>query len=133
MLQYYIILTIHLLAAIIFTGFCFTRLTIFPALNKLANAEEAKDTIMARASKIMPFMVLTLLITGLYLASITHPFSIFFIIKLLLAFIIIAGVAYSIGSRFLPYECDPRFGKYFPKYTPIAGLCIAACAKLMYV
>lgn len=132
-MTYYIVLCFHLLAAIIFIGFLFADVVIFPALKSLPNAAEARQTIMKRAVKIMPFMVLILFLSGGYMLSFNIPMPVLLKLKVFLATLIILGVLYSLGSKLFKYKIPPIFSKYFHHFALTLGVLIVICAKLMAV
>lgn len=132
-MSYYLVLCVHLLAAIIFLGFIFTDVVILPGLRDLENAKEAKACIMKRAVKIMPLMLLALILSGGYMLSFNLPMVILLKLKLFFVTLIVAGVIYSLGSKLFKYELNPLFHKYFHLFALIMGLFIVICAKLMAV
>lgn len=135
-MTYFIVLTIHLLAAIIFVGFLFTEVVIMPVLGKKKGAKflsEAMGAISKRVSAIMPTMVLVLFLSGGYMVHYHIPINLLFGIKIALAVLIGVGVLYAIGSMYLPYEPPAGFGKKFHLFAIIAAFVIVILAKFMFV
>lgn len=132
-MSYYIILSFHLIAAIIFIGFLFADVVLFPTLNKLPNKAEAIIAIRARAVKIMPIMLLILILSGGYMLSYHLPISLLLGLKLFFVTLIVAGVLYSLSAKLFKFTPPPLFSKYFHLFALIMGFLTVICAKLMMV
>lgn len=105
---------IHLFCAIIFVGYLFFDVVVFKmALKKvdLQTGQKIKKAINSTEIKIMPFCVLLLLLTGGLMMTrwvgsnaggyFNSNLQIFFMIKVLLAFIIFIAVATNLSCKFI--------------------------------
>jgi len=142
---YTIVHIVHLLAAIIFLGFVFADVMVLGVLKKEFGKEhfqEIKQTIGARARKIFPLSVLTLLLSGGFMMSkyinseagmFNTNLQLLLLVKILLASLIISGIVYSLVQRIKGQQPHPHFAKHFHKYVLILGLGIVILAKGMFV
>ncbi len=142
---YTIIHIVHLLAAIIFLGFVFADVMVLGVLKKKFGKEhfqEIKQTIGARARKIFPLSVLTLLLSGGFMMSkyINSDLGMFntnlqllLLVKIILALLIISGIVYSLIQRVKGKQPHPHFAKHFHKYVLVLGLGVVILAKSMFV
>ena len=97
-MSYPVILTIHLLCAIVFIGVVFFEVVLIEGVRKKLShsiMEQFEPTLMERARKIMPWVVVTLFVSGIGLASfhwqslknpLASSFATLLILKILLAF-----------------------------------------------
>jgi len=143
--NYTIVHIVHLLAAIIFLGFVFADVMVLGVLKKDFGAEQfqkMKHSIGARARKIFPLSVLTLLLTGGFMMSkyINSELGMFntnlqllLLVKIILALAIISGIVYSLTQKVLGKQPHPHFSKHFHKYVLVLGLGIVVLAKSMFV
>jgi len=142
--SYTIALIIHLFCAIIFIGFIFADVFVFPALNKVFGDEQAqkiKDTIYARGVKIYPLSVLLLIASGGMMFSryinsdlgyMNTNMQILLLIKVALVLVIALGIIYALFSRITKTQ-PASFMKYFHKTSFFLTLVIVLLAKLMFV
>lgn len=135
MMIYYIVLTIHLVTAIIFVGFLFTDVVIFRAFKKLGLAfyDEATSTIYTRGVKFMPFNVLALFLSGGYMLSYHMPINTLFAIKLTLAALIALGAIYMILGEVFHYRVNGFIERHFHTFALLAALVLIIIAKFMFV
>ncbi|AFI03573.1 CopD family copper resistance protein [Helicobacter cetorum] len=136
------ILVVHLLCAIIFIGYLFFDMVIFPNVKKMYGEEFANKANMGitkRAIKIMPLCVLTLVITGGMMLSqyvggdkgwCETPFQKVLMVKVILALSIFALVLFSLSCKFLGKK-NP-IGNYIHHIALTFGFLIAILAKLMW-
>ncbi|WP_104706274.1 CopD family copper resistance protein [Helicobacter bizzozeronii] len=132
----------HLLCAIIFIGYLFFDVVIFPSIKKIYGeeiAQKAQQGISARAIKIMPLCVLWLLLSGGMMLSVyvggdkgflETPFQKVLMLKVLLACTIFAMVAISLACKFLNKK-NPLASVIHP-LALLLGLGIVICAKWMW-
>ena len=105
---------VHLFCAIIFVGYLFFDVVVFKmALKKVdtQTGEKMKKAITSSGVKIMPFCVLLLLLTGGLMMTrwvgsnaggyFNSNLQIFFMIKVLLAFVIFIAVATNLSCKFI--------------------------------
>lgn len=140
-MEYTIALIIHLFCAVIFIGYVFADVIVLPAMKKILDEEQhqkVSNALSSRARMIFPPSVLLLLITGIYMltklmeGSVSSSFHMLLGIKVLLAFIIMGGIVYSLSRRFLKKTPHPIM-KHFHKIVLVLGLFIIILAKLMFV
>ncbi|PAF48108.1 copper resistance protein CopD [Helicobacter sp. 12S02634-8] len=140
---YPLILIIHLICAIIFLGYLFFDVFIFPNIGKMFGSEIAKKAaagIAARGTKIMPICVLGLIITGGMMVSnyigknmgfFSSNFQKLLMIKIALATIIVLMVITSLTYKFILKKPSP-IGKFIHPVAVTLGFCIVILAKLMF-
>lgn len=140
---YPIILIFHLFCAIIFVGYLFFDVIIYPNVKKTLGAEidaKVSNAIAKRGRKIMPFCVFMLLITGLfmlfrYIGGDTGIFNTnlqkLLIIKVILASSIFILVAISLSCAFI-FKCKNPLGKIIHPVALIFSFFIVIFAKLMF-
>jgi len=143
--NYTIVHIVHLLAAIIFLGFVFADVMVLGVLKKDFGKEhfqELKQSIGARAKKIFPLSVLTLLLSGGYMMSkyinsqagmFNSNLQLLLLLKIVFASLIIAGIVYSLTRKLFKKQPHPHFSKHFHKYALLFGLFIVILAKAMFV
>lgn len=140
-MEYTIALIIHLFCAVIFIGYVFADVIVLPAMKKILDEEQhqkVSNALSSRARMIFPPSVLLLLITGIYMltklmeGSVSSSFHMLLGIKVLLAFIIMGGIVYSLSRRFLKKTPHPIM-KHFHKIVLVLGIFIIILAKLMFV
>ena len=143
-MQYTLILIIHLLCAIIFIGFIFADVIIFPAV-KNKHGEEFHtnmiEAIVGRGLKIYPPIVLILMGTGGYMFSkyinstigyFNTSMQVLLWIKLFFVLLIVLGVIYTMYCKLTKTE-PVRFMNYFHTYALILSFLIVIIAKFMFV
>lgn len=136
------LLVIHLVCAIIFIGYLFFDVVIFPNIKRLYGeevAQKAQQGIGQRAIKIMPVCLLLLLLTGGMMVSayiggdkgfFDTPFQKFLMLKIFLACVIFAAVIVSLLCKFLG-KPNP-LGKVIHPLALVLGFLIVICAKWMW-
>lgn len=137
------LLIIHLLCAIIFLGYIFFDVVIFPNVKKIFGQEiatKASKAIQGRGTKIMPLCILGLFITGGMMLS-SHiggdmgifqtNFQKLLLLKVLLALFIVALVIFSLSCKFI-FKIHNPIGNFIHPIALILGFFIVVLAKLMY-
>jgi len=142
--SYSLVLILHLLCAIIFIGFIFADVIVFPALNKVFSQNEVqkiKETLYARGVKIYPLAVLALVLTGAMMFSryinadsgyFSSSLQQILWLKLFLVAFIALGIIYALISRLLKKQ-PASFMKHFHKASLVLTLIIAVLAKVMFL
>ncbi|RAX54243.1 copper resistance protein CopD [Helicobacter sp. 16-1353] len=140
---YPIILIIHLFCAIIFVGYLFFDVIIYPNVKKMLGAEiesKVSSAIAKRARKIMPTCVLLLLITGLLMLFRYVGFDVGFfhsnlqkllMIKVFLACLIFIFVAISLSCAFI-FKCRNPLSNIIHPLALSLAIFIIIFAKLMF-
>ncbi|PLY08061.1 MAG: hypothetical protein C0625_03705 [Arcobacter sp.] len=143
-MEYTLVLIIHLLSAIIFIGFIFADVIVFPAVkNKLGEEFHTKmiEAIVGRGLKIYPPIVLILIGTGGYMftkyinsevGALNSSLQVALLIKVFFVLLIVLGVIYTMYCKFTKKE-PIAFMNYFHTYALILGIAIVILAKLMFV
>ncbi|MGB5793658.1 hypothetical protein [Poseidonibacter sp.] len=143
-MEYTLILIIHLLCAIIFIGFIFADVIIFPAVkNKFGQEfhDNMIEAIVGRGLKIYPLIVLILMGTGGYMFSkyinsvagyFNTSMQILLWIKLFFVILIVLGVIYTMYCKLTKIE-PVGFMNYFHTYALILSFLIVIIAKFMFV
>jgi len=143
-MEYTLILIIHLLSAIIFIGFIFADVIVFPTVkNKLGVDFHTKmiEAIVGRGLKIYPLIVVLLMGTGGYMFSkyvnselgyFETSMQVLLWIKLFFVLLIVLGVIYTMYCKFTKTEAV-AFMNYFHTYALILGIAIVILAKVMFV
>lgn len=143
-MEYTFVLIIHLLCAIIFIGFIFADVVVFPAVKNKYGEEfhtNMIEAIVGRGLKIYPPIVLILMGTGGYmftkyansnLGFFDTPLQILLMIKLFFVLLIVLGVIYTMYCKLTKKE-PVGFMNYFHTYALILGIAIVILAKLMFV
>ncbi len=143
-MEYTFILIIHLLSAIIFIGFIFADVIVFPAVkNKLGVEFHTKmiEAIVGRGLKIYPAIVVLLMGTGGYMFSkyvnsevgyFETSMQVLLWIKLFFVVLIVLGVIYTMYCKLTKTE-PVAFMNYFHTYALVLGIAIVIIAKLMFV
>lgn len=143
-MEYTFILIIHLLSAIIFIGFIFADVIVFPAVkNKLGEKfhKDMIEAIVGRGLKIYPTIVVLLMGTGGYmftrysnseLGYFSSNMQILLMIKVFFVLLIVLGVIYTMYCKLTKKE-PVAFMNYFHTYALVLGIAIVVIAKLMFV
>ena len=143
-MEYTLVQIIHLLCAIIFIGFIFADIFIFPAVKKKFGVEtyiNMMSAIISRGMKIYPLIVLILISTGGYMFTkyinseagfFNTPFQMLLLLKVFLVLLIILGVIYTMFCKLTKKEPVP-FMNHFHVYALILSVAIVIIAKLMPV
>lgn len=142
--EYTIVLIVHLLCAIIFLGYVFADVIVFPIAKKSVGEkvyEEVKKSIAKRAIKIFPVSLLLLVATGGFMFSkyinsdlgvFNTPLQQLLMLKLFLAGLIVLGVLYSLYTK-VTNKKPVDFMKHFHKFVLVSGFFIVVLAKYMFV
>jgi hypothetical protein len=143
-MEYTLVQIIHLLCAIIFIGFIFADVVIFPVIKNKLGEETYTNTINAivsRGLKIYPPIVLILIASGGYmftkyinseLGVFNTPLQWILLLKLLLVLLIVLGVIYTMYCKLTKKE-PVAFMQRFHLYALILSIAIVILAKLMFV
>ncbi len=143
-MEYTLILIVHLLSAIIFIGFIFADVVVFPAVkNKLGEEFHTNmiEAIVGRGLKIYPPIVLLLMGTGGYmftkyanseLGYFSSSMQILLMIKVFFVLLIVLGVIYTMYCKLTKKE-PIGFMNYFHTYALVLGIAIVVLAKFMFV
>jgi len=143
-MEYTLVQIIHLLCAIIFIGFIFADVVIFPVIKNKLGEETYTNTINAivsRGLKIYPPIVLILIASGGYMFTkyINSELGVFntslqwiLLLKLLLVLLIVLGVIYTMYCKLTKKE-PVAFMQRFHLYALILSIAIVILAKLMFV
>lgn len=143
-MEYILVQIIHLLCAIIFIGFIFADIFIFPAVKKKYGEEtydKMMNAIISRGIKIYPLIVIILITSGGYMFTkyinsevgfFNTPSQILLLIKVFLVLLIVLGVIYTIFCKLTKIE-PISFMKHFHTYALILAIIIVILAKLMFV
>ncbi len=135
---------IHLILAIIFLGYVFTDLAVISALkNRFDKDTQKKITqiLGARSFKIFPITLLFLVLTGGMMMSRFMNLDVGFfesdlqkmlLFKILLVFIIVAGVLSNLFKKFTKREKSKFMKDDFHKLVIVLGVFIVVFAKLMF-
>lgn len=120
-MDYPVIVTVHLLCAIIFGGVVFFEVLLLEGVRKRLGdhlMERVEMAIIGRARRIMPFVVATLFLSGGYLAY-THlsatgvtwnnAFSVLLTVKILLALSVLAHFTTAMLSAHRGHMTSRRF------------------------
>ncbi|MCP4970156.1 MAG: hypothetical protein GY932_06130 [Arcobacter sp.] len=141
---YTIALIIHLFCAIIFIGFVFADVIVLTAINKVVDHDtllKLKNAISNRARKIFPLSVLILILSGGFMLSkyinsndgfLNNSLQQLLMIKVLIAFIIVFGIIYSLTCKILKKQ-PHSIMIHFHKIVLVLGIIIVILAKLMFV
>lgn len=142
-MEYTLIQIIHLLGAIIFIGFIFADVIIFPAVkNKHGEEFHSKmiESIVGRGLKIYPPIVLLLIASGGYMFTkyinseagvLNSPLQLLLLIKVFFVLLIVLGVIYTMYCKLTKKE-PVAFMEYFHTYALVLGILIVVLAKLMF-
>ena len=136
---------VHLVLAIIFLGYVFFDVIIFPVVKKRIGEEKAKEVkqaISSRTIHIMPYAVIALILTGGMMM--THfvssklgwfntPMQQLFMLKVLFATIIALGIAFSISYRKITGKPNALTAKYLHPLALVLGFFIIVLAKAMFI
>ena len=140
---YPFLLIIHLFCAIIFVGYLFFDVVIYPNVKKILGDEinlKVSSAIQKRARKIMPLSILMLLLTGGMMLSRYVGSDIGFfnsrlqsllMIKVGLASVIFIFVAISLSCAFV-FKCRNPLGKIIHPIALFLSIFIVIIAKLMF-
>ncbi|MDX4070430.1 copper resistance protein CopD [Aliarcobacter skirrowii] len=142
-MEYLLVQTVHLLCAIIFVGFIFADIFIFPAVKKKFGQEAYDNMISAivgRGIIIYPLVVIILISSGIYMFTnyinkevgyFNSSLQILLWIKLFFVLLIIFGVVYTIFCKVAKIE-PVSFMKHFHAYALLLSIAIVVIAKLMF-
>lgn len=142
-MEYSLILIVHLLCAIIFIGFIFADVIIFPAVKNKHGEQFHTDMIEAivgRGLKIYPPIVLGLIATGGYmftkyvnseLGYFESSMQVLLWIKVFFVLLIVLGVIYTMYCKLRKKE-PVAFMNYFHTYALVLSILIVIIAKLMF-
>ncbi|PAF45207.1 copper resistance protein CopD [Helicobacter sp. 11S02596-1] len=140
---YPFVLTIHLICAIIFLGYLFFDVFIFPNIEKkfgIKIAKKAGNAIGERGTKIMPICVLLLILTGGMMISsyigkdmgyFNSNLQKFLILKVIFALGIFIMVFISLSYKFILKKPSP-IGKIIHPVALLLGFFIVVLAKMMF-
>ena len=139
---YPLLLIVHLFCAIVFVGYLFFDVIIYPNVKRLGKEldNQVSNAIAKRARRIMPICVLLLLITGIMmmvnyiggdLGYFGSRFQVLLMIKVALASIIFIFVATSLTCAFV-LKCKNPLGKIIHPVAFVLSICIIILAKLMF-
>ena len=143
-MEYTLVQIIHLLCAIIFIGFIFADIFIFPAIKKKLGEEIYNSVMSAMISRgiiIYPLIVIVLMISGGYMFNnyinsetgyFTTSLQMLLWLKVFLVLLIILGVIYTIFCKLAKKE-PVGFMKHFHAYALIVSLAIVIIAKFMFL
>lgn len=143
-MEYTLVQIIHLLCAIIFIGFIFADIFIFPAIKKKLGEETYNNVMSAMISRgiiIYPLIVIVLMISGGYMFNnyinsetgyFTTSLHMLLWLKVFLVLLIILGVIYTIFCKLAKKE-PVGFMKHFHAYALIVSLAIVIIAKFMFL
>lgn len=143
-MEYTLILVAHLLGAIIFIGFIFADVIVFPAVkNKFGQEfhDNMIEAIVGRGLKIYPPIVLILMGTGGYMFSkyinstlgyFSTSMQILLWVKVFFVLLIVLGVIYTMYCKLTKTE-PVGFMHYFHTYALILSILIVIIAKFMFV
>ncbi len=143
-MEYTLILSIHLICAIIFIGFIFADVIVFPAVKNKLGVEfhtNMIEAIVGRGLKIYPPIVLILMGTGGYMFSkyinstlgyFNTSMQVLLWIKLFFVLLIVLGVVYTMYCKLTKTE-PVGFMNYFHTYALILSFLIVIIAKFMFV
>lgn len=144
-MEYTFALIIHLFCSIIFLGFVFSDVVIFPILKKkLGEVEYQKimEIIISRGIKIFPPAVLLLILSGGFMFSkyinsqdglFNSNLQVLLMIKVSLVLIIALAIIYSLFCRFTNTKQLTFIKKHGHTLVLILGILIVILAKLMFV
>lgn len=140
---YPFLLIIHLSCAIIFVGYLFFDVVIYPNVKRALPPEiyeKVSNAIMKRGRKIMPSCVLLLLITGALMATRWLGWDVgfwesnlqkFLIIKIIFASVIFIAVATSLSCAFV-FKCRNPLGDIIHPLALTLSVFIVILAKVMF-
>ncbi len=142
-MEYTLVQVVHLLCAIIFVGFIFADIFIFPAVKKKFGQDtydNMMSAIVGRGIIIYPLIVITLIASGGYMFTkyinseagyFSTSLQMFLWLKVFLVLLIILGVIYTIFCKIIKKE-PVKFMKYFHTYAFILSIGIVSIAKFMF-
>lgn len=136
---------VHLFCSIIFLGYVFFDVVIFARLKGVLGEDFAriKQAITSKAIKIMPICLLLLVLTGGMMMStwvgskaggyFETSLQQIFMIKVILAFIVAFGVAFSLTCKALGKQPPQLMREHFHKFVLVCGFFIVLFAKVMFM
>ncbi|WP_457621192.1 copper resistance protein CopD [Persephonella sp.] len=141
--MYEIAKIIHLISAVIFGGVLFVEVIMLPVLKKEFGEEFFKKVeftiIRKRGIKIVPFFVLSLYLTGLYMfhfhlkdLDLSTNFGKVLLLKVSLAFAIVIGVITAI-TMFKLGKSENKLFDYIHQFAFVAVFTVIILAKLMFI
>lgn len=143
-MEYTLVLIIHLLSAIIFVGFIFADVVVFPAVKKKLGEEahtKMTNAIVGRGLKIYPPIVLLLIASGGYMftkyinseiGAFNSSLQLLLLLKLFFVILIVLGVIYTMYCKLMKKE-PVTFMKRFHLYALLLSFGIVILAKLMFL
>ncbi|WP_457642276.1 hypothetical protein [Persephonella sp.] len=134
---------LHIISAVVFGGVLFVEVVMLPVLKKEFGEELYKKVeftiIRKRGIKIVPFFVITLYLSGLYMfhyhikdLDISTTFGKLLLLKVTLAFLVVAGVITAI-SMFKKGKSEHKFFDYIHVFAFFMVFTIIILAKLMFI
>ncbi|MBE2984991.1 copper resistance protein CopD [Campylobacter sp. RM9344] len=136
---------LHVICAIIFLGYIFFDVIIFSRLKGILGDEfdRVKSAISKKAIKIMPLCLLLLFLTGGMMMStwvgskaggyFQTPLQQIFMIKVILAFVIGAGVVINLTHRTLGKQPPKFLRENLHNIAFVFGFVIVILAKVMFM
>ena len=143
-MEYSLALIIHLLCAIIFIGFIFADVIVFPVVKKNLGQkfyDDMIEAIVGRGLKIYPPVVILLVLSGGYMLTsyvnstlgyFNTNLQILLLLKVFCVLLIVLGVIYTIFCK-LTKRQPVAFMEYFHTYALVLGIIIVILAKLMFM
>lgn len=143
-MEYSLALIIHLLCAIIFIGFIFADVIVFPVVKRNLGQkfyDDMIEAIVGRGLKIYPPVVILLVLSGGYmftkyvnssLGYFNTNLQILLLLKVFCVLLIVLGVIYTIFCK-LTKRQPIAFMEYFHTYALVLGIIIVVLAKLMFI
>ena len=144
-MEYTIALIIHVLGAIIFLGFVFSDVVVFPILKKRLGEEEHQkimQIIISRGVKIFPPTVLLLILSGVFMFSkyintevgvYNSSLQIVLLMKVFLVFLIALAIIYSLICKFTKRQQHQFIHKYGHTIILVLGFLVVILGKVMFI
>lgn len=136
---YSIFLVIHLLCAIAFVGYLFFDVVILNIVKKkIDHFENFKNSISKVVTKIMPFIVLILFISGgamagkYFISPVNSMLQFLLLTKIVLAFCIFTLIIFSLSFYFIVKKPNP-IGKFIHPVVFTLCIMIVLLAKFMFL
>lgn len=141
-MDYFLVVLVHILCAIIFVGYVFFDACIYPMAKKYCDEESMKKVKKAYArggAKVFGLAFILLILSGIHLASnyiggdngwFTSGFQIILLFKIFLLIFMCLITFISIFWVFVLKKPDP-FGKYSHLIGLVLCVIIVVCAKAM--
>ncbi len=144
-MEYTLALIIHVLGAIIFLGFVFSDVVVFPILKKKLGEQEHQkimQIIISRGIKIFPPTVVLLILSGGFMFSkyINNEAGVFnsnlqivLMIKVALVILIALAIIYSLVCKFTRFEQHQFIHKYGHTIILVLGFLVVILGKVMFI